>query len=112
VWEGEDDVGVPDRQQLAFALDDPLVARVRQAFWAMPIATANGELSITCLDRRYRGRRLASAPGGRKLVECWITRGRLDWNASHFSGAWRPGRVAPQSRDVTFGLRTGCAVTM
>ena len=32
-------MGVPDRQQLAFALGEPLVARVRQALGAMPIAT-------------------------------------------------------------------------
>jgi len=29
VWEGEDDMGVPDRQQLAFTLREPLIARVR-----------------------------------------------------------------------------------
>jgi len=39
VWQGEDDMGVPDRQQLALALVEPLVARVRQALWSMPIAT-------------------------------------------------------------------------
>ena len=39
VRQGEDDVGVPDRQQLAFALGEPLVARVRQALGAVPIAT-------------------------------------------------------------------------
>ncbi len=30
VRKGEDDVGVPDRQQLAFALGEPLIARVRK----------------------------------------------------------------------------------
>jgi hypothetical protein len=39
VREGEDDMGVPDRQQLAFTLGEPLIARVRQALWAVPIAT-------------------------------------------------------------------------
>src|SRR6266542_3773386 len=39
VRQGEDDVGVPDRQQLAFTVLEPLIARVRQALWAMPIAT-------------------------------------------------------------------------
>ena len=39
VREGEDDMGVPDRQQLAFTLGEPLIARVGQALWAMPIAT-------------------------------------------------------------------------
>ena len=39
VRQGEDDVGVPDRQQLALALGEPLVARVRQALRAVPIAT-------------------------------------------------------------------------
>src|SRR6266542_626389 len=39
VRQGEDDVGVADRQQLAFALGEPLVARVRQTLRAMPIAT-------------------------------------------------------------------------
>ena len=39
VWEGEDDMGVPDRQQLAFTLREPLIARVRQTLRAMPIAT-------------------------------------------------------------------------
>ena len=32
-------MGVPDRQQLAFTLGEPLVARVRQALRAVPIAT-------------------------------------------------------------------------
>ena len=39
VRQGEDDVGVPDRQQFAFTLGEPLVARVRQALRAVPIAT-------------------------------------------------------------------------
>src|SRR5205823_1124574 len=39
VWEGEDDMGVPDRQQLAFTLREPLIARVRETLRAMPIAT-------------------------------------------------------------------------
>jgi len=39
VGQGEDDMGVADRQQLAFTLLEPLVARVRQALWAMSIAT-------------------------------------------------------------------------
>ena len=39
VREGEDHVGVPDRQQLALPLGEPLVARVRQALRAMSIAT-------------------------------------------------------------------------
>src|SRR4249920_1233877 len=38
VRQGEDDVGVPDRQHLALALGKPLVARVRQALRTMPIA--------------------------------------------------------------------------
>ena len=39
VWKGEDDMGVPDRQELALPLVEPLVARMRQALWAMAIAT-------------------------------------------------------------------------
>jgi hypothetical protein len=39
VRQGEDDVGVPDRQQLAFTVLEPLIARVCQALRAMPIAT-------------------------------------------------------------------------
>ena len=39
VRQREDDMGVPDRQQLAFTLGEPLVARVRQALRAVPIAT-------------------------------------------------------------------------
>ena len=39
VGEGEDDVGVPDRQQLAFTLGEPLITCVRQALRAVPIAT-------------------------------------------------------------------------
>jgi hypothetical protein len=39
VRDGKDDVGVPDRQQLAFPLGAPLIARVRQALWTVPITT-------------------------------------------------------------------------
>jgi len=39
VREGEDDMGIPDREQLAFTLGEPLITRVRQALRAVPIAT-------------------------------------------------------------------------
>jgi len=39
VREGEDDVGVPDRQQFAFALGEPLIACVGETLRTVPIPT-------------------------------------------------------------------------
>src|SRR5437660_3700461 len=43
-------MGVPDRQQLAFALGEPLIARVRQTFRAMPVATRIERDGATATD--------------------------------------------------------------
>jgi hypothetical protein len=39
VRQGEDDVGVPNREQLALALGEPGITRAGQTFRAMPVAT-------------------------------------------------------------------------
>jgi hypothetical protein len=49
VREREDDVVVPDREEFVLSGGEPLIARVRQTLRAVPISTANGELSISCL---------------------------------------------------------------
>src|SRR4029077_2662490 len=61
VRQREDDMGVPDRQQLAFTLGEPLVARVRQALRAVPIATRverDGAMAAggTPIEMRAQGR--------------------------------------------------------
>jgi hypothetical protein len=47
--QGKDQVEVRHREKFAGSLDQPLVAGRELAFWTMPVAAANGEISITCL---------------------------------------------------------------
>jgi len=70
VRQGEDDMGVPDRQQLALPLGEPLVARVRQALRAMPIATRverDGAMAAggTPIEMRAQGRGPAVRDGAK-----------------------------------------------
>ena len=46
---GKDHVEVFGVQKLGLAILEPLSPGERLAFWAMPIRTCNGELSITCV---------------------------------------------------------------
>jgi hypothetical protein len=47
--QGEDDMDVGRGEQFAPSSLDPAFASARLTLWAMAIATANGELSISCL---------------------------------------------------------------
>jgi hypothetical protein len=49
VGNGEDHVKVRSGQQFLFPSGDPALARLGLTLGAVPIATRNGELSITCL---------------------------------------------------------------
>ena len=49
VRQSKDDMEITDVQQFLLPFGQPAVAGVGLAFWAMPISTRNGELSITCL---------------------------------------------------------------
>ena len=48
-WYGKDHVEVLSVQKLGLAILQPLSPGERLAFWAVPIRTRNGELSITCV---------------------------------------------------------------
>jgi hypothetical protein len=53
-WQRKYNVEIWDRQQFGFPCRQPLCASHGLAFWAMPVPTGNGELSITCLGlNRY-----------------------------------------------------------
>src|SRR5580692_8727258 len=41
------------RQQVGLAFGQPLLGRCTLAFWAVPIATSNGELTISCLMGKF-----------------------------------------------------------
>ena len=63
-------MGVPDRQQLAFTLGEPLIARVRQALRAVPIATRverDGAMATggTPIEMRAQGRGPAVRDGAK-----------------------------------------------
>jgi hypothetical protein len=60
VGKGEDNMDVGDRQEFVLASRDPFIAGSALAFWAMPIAAANGEIPISCLmeSNLYWGVRL------------------------------------------------------
>jgi hypothetical protein len=45
----KDQVEVRHREKFAGSLGQPLVAGRELAFWAMPVAAGNGDLSITCI---------------------------------------------------------------
>src|SRR6516225_4384981 len=49
VRHAEDEMKIVHRQQLLLALGEPLLASVGLAFRTMPIPTANGVLSVSCL---------------------------------------------------------------
>ncbi len=51
VREGEDDMGVPDRQQLAFMLGEPLIARVRRTASSRPSAAGGPTAPLRCVSR-------------------------------------------------------------
>ena len=131
VRQGEDDVGVPDRQQLALALGEPLVSRVRQAFRAVPIATRverDGAMSAsgtaiempaqgggpTALDRAQDTKVLRGQPGAMGLDEtCAVSTN----DVSHLEGwpghRFRFRRVrrtvsAPEIGIASSGLATAC----
>jgi hypothetical protein len=49
VWQGEDNMRVRHRQQIARTRLDPAVPRIGLTPRAMPVATGNGVNPITCL---------------------------------------------------------------
>jgi hypothetical protein len=49
VRQGEDNMDIGDRQEFILASCDPFITGSALALGAMPIATANGELTISCL---------------------------------------------------------------
>jgi hypothetical protein len=131
VWESEDDMGVPDRQQLTFTLGEPLIARVRQALWAVPIATrverdgamaAGGtavEMSAqgggpAALDRAKHTEVLRGEPGAMGLDEaCPVLAndiGHLEGWPGHrlCSRRERGAASGPETSIVSSGFVTAC----
>ena len=51
---GEDDMKIRNRQQVGLPIGQPLRACPSLAFWTVPVAAANGELTISCLMGKFR----------------------------------------------------------
>src|ERR1700735_5182172 len=49
VRQSEDNMDIGNRKKFVLPSHNPFVASATLTFWAMAIATTNGELSITCL---------------------------------------------------------------
>src|SRR5262245_30050747 len=121
--EGEDDVGVADREQLAFTLGEPLIARVRQALRTVPIPTrvvrdgamAAGGTAIemptqrgrsTAFDRAEDTKVLCGQPSAMGLDEACAV--QTD-DVSHLEG-WRGHRFCSRrERCAVSGPVTGIA---
>jgi hypothetical protein len=54
------------RQQVGLAFGEPLLGRCTLAFWAVPIAAGNGELTISCLMGKFHNGELAAMSSSAK----------------------------------------------
>ena len=129
--EGEDDMGVPHREQLAFTLGEPLITRVRQTLRAVPIATRverDGAMAAggTPIEMRAQGRGpavrdgtqypqvLRRQPGAVGLDEaCPVSAndvGHLEGWPGHRLCSRRDGRAVSglETCIVSSGLATAC----